>query len=410
MDSFTQNRVTERYSDLDRSLNSIYQKLMKPQSQKEQPEEEMPQEQEYSNGVVEEQDMDQDDPPVEEQKIDLNESQNESQNNLNHSSISAKSINDSGLNVEDRLHMMNTVYKQRREEKLKAAADAKNKTYATKPKINRKSQKMLESKNARSGKIEDRLMEYGKKKNMKASEAQNLNDSVRGSASGAKTSKSKNSEVVSRLMDYGKLYKQKQQEREEEIKKTQTFKPNLDKSSTFVSTSKVKHHFTSSKTHKSASDNQNFLKYTQSNMESSDNNSPMRNSSGYDNYIESHLYDGSPIKEPTMKMQKIQDEYDKNHPFHPNIDSLSKTMVEKKSQMVASEEEVHMRLYNLFKQKKDKEGENYEFKPNINKNSEEIIRLMREGNDYDKQDRWKSLYNYGVMKQKTRKEIEEQIK
>lgn len=287
MDSFTQSRVTEKYSDLDRSLNSIYQKLMKPQPQKEQPEVEMPQEQDYSNGIDEEQDMDQDEQPMEDQKFDMDESQRESQNNLNHSSVSAKSIKDSGLNVEDRLHMMNTVYKQRREEKLKAAADAKNKTYAPKPKINKKSQKMLESKNARNGKIEDRLMEYGKKRHMKTSEAQNLNDSVKGSSSGAKTSKSKNSEVVSRLMDYGKLYKQKQHEREEEIKKTQTFKPNLDKSSTFVP-SKTKHNFTSSRIQKSVSENQNFLKYTQSNMESSDNNSPMRNNSGYDNYMESN--------------------------------------------------------------------------------------------------------------------------
>lgn len=122
------------------------------------------------------------------------------------------------------------------------------------------------------------------------------------------------------------------------------------------------------------------------------------------------MYDVSPVKQPSVKMQKIQDEYDKNHPFHPNINSLSKTIVEKKGQMVSSSEEVHQRLYNLFKQKKGNEGEVYEFKPNLNKNSEEIIRLMREGNDYDKQDRWKSLYSYGVMKQKTRKEIEEQIR
>lgn len=153
-----------------------------------------------------------------------------------------------------------------------------------------------------------------------------------------------------------------------------------------------------------------FAKYTQSNQ-IDDVNSNDQDISIEDQYDPSHLYT-SGRKLPSKKMLAIQENYERTHPFAPKIDENSKLIVESK---VAREleynhsQDIHIRLYNLFFQKADK-SEKLEFKPQINKNSDEIIKLMREGNDYDKQDRWKSLYAYGVEKQIMRKTIDEQIK
>ena len=112
-------------------------------------------------------------------------------------------------------------------------------------------------------------------------------------------------------------------------------------------------------------------------------------------------------------MQKIQDEYDKNHPFYPSINKTSKTIVESKTEeqvYARSSTDIHNRLYNLHFEKNKKGDLDESQKPQINKNSDEIIRLMQNGNDYDKQDRWKTLYEYGVEKQVMRKHVEAKVR
>lgn len=74
------------------------------------------------------------------------------------------------------------------------------------------------------------------------------------------------------------------------------------------------------------------------------------------------------------------------------------------------ESTIYNRLYSLSFEKNKKHSQTEKFKPEINKNSEEIIRLMKEGNDYDKVDRWKTLYEFGVEKQIMRKHIEEKVR
>lgn len=297
----------------------------------------------------------------------------------------------SNLNVEDRLMMMNTIYKQRREEKLKQAAEEeKAKT--------QKSIKATKPKQRNGVKVEDRLLAYGKKKQHKEQIQKSYSEVSKSSTKGGKTTKSKPSEVVNRLMDYGNFYKQKQAERENNLRKTQTFKPNLEKSSQSLNT------LPRSQTSSAGINNEpnHFLKYTESNTVESPHTVDHTDNPQIDIHVEDRLYVNSPIKEPTKRMQKIQDEYDRNHTFHPTINS---TFAPK-----GQSEPVHSRLYNKFLTKKVKEEPKPEFKPELNKNSEEIIRLMKEGDDYDKNNRWKSLYNYGVLKQKARKEVEDQIK
>lgn len=68
-------------------------------------------------------------------------------------------------NVEERLQIMNSIYQERRRQKLAEAEEARKKQDGDKkPKINRKSEKMLKNKGDRVGKVEDRLMNIAKKK------------------------------------------------------------------------------------------------------------------------------------------------------------------------------------------------------------------------------------------------------
>ena len=115
-----------------------------------------------------------------------------------------------------------------------------------------------------------------------------------------------------------------------------------------------------------------------------------------------------------MTLQIIRCFYDiDNHPFYPKINDLSKSIVEAKSKnsiYPRSSTDIHNRLYSLHFDKNKKIQHSDTFKPEINKNSEEIIRLMRDGNDYDANERWRTLYEFGVQKQVMRKHIEDKFK
>lgn len=318
------------------------------------------------------------------------------------------------LNVEERLYMMDNIYKERRNEKLKAAEEERKlKESQSKPVINKKSQKMLENKGNRVGKIEDRLLTYAKKQ-QKTNEIMEKTMSEKSFQSNVSTTQQKPSAVVSRLMDYGKLYQQKRVEREQKILKTQTFKPNIEKSNEVIQVkSRYKMPKGNAKAQNDNGETHNFLKYTRSNLNSdTDRVERDEESSDADNDFGSRLYN-SGFKEPSKKMQLIQDNYDKNHPFHPKIDDTSKALAESKYNKElanASETSIHERLYNLHFNKKQNTDDESQFKPQLNKNSEEIIRLMKEGNDYDKDNRWKSLYNLGVERQMIRKKMEDEIR
>jgi hypothetical protein len=331
-----------------------------------------------------------------------------SQHAVNQSQISLNNAE----TVEDRLQIMNSIYQERRQAKLFAAEEERKRQEGNKrPTINRKSEQMLKRKAQRQGKIEDRLMNLAQKK--KAEPEPQVNKSVI-STSGKKV---KPSAVVSRLMDYGALYKQKRVELEEQFSKKQTFKPNLDKSSE-MSKSDVKSRYKVSKTiptNRSPSNEEIYLKYGRSTEQNeTGEDSKFDDQDNFGDYTENNLYTNSGFKEPTKKMQKIQDEYDKNHPFYPSINNTSKTMVETKSKnqidYVRPSSDVHNRLYNLHFDKNKNKGEDDKFKPELNKNSEEIIRLMKEGNDYDKNERWRTLYEFGVEKQIMRKHIEDKVR
>lgn len=275
------------------------------------------------------------------------------------------------------------------------------------------SAKILESKGNRVGKIEDRLLTFAKKQ-QRANEVLEKSMSEKSVHSIQSTKGQKPAAVVNRLMDYGKLYEQKRFEREQKLFKAQTFKPNIEKSNDAIQVkSRYKIPKGSNIVANENTENQDFLKYTRSNVNSDTDRLLKDNeSSDPDNDFGSRLYN-SGFKEPSKKMQQIQDSYDKNHPFHPKIDEASKTIAEQKynKEMVdAQEASVHERLYSLHFNKKINNDDNTEFKPQLNKNSEEIIRLMKEGNDYDKTNRWKSLYNLGVERQIIRKKMDDEIK
>ena len=318
------------------------------------------------------------------------------------------------MNVEERLYMMDNIYKERRREKLKAAEEERKlRESHTKPIINKKSQKMLENKGNRVGKIEDRLLTYAKKQ-QKVNEVLEKSMSEKSTQSALLTKDQKPAAVVNRLMDYGKLYEQKRFEREQKFLKSQTFKPNIEKSNDAIQVkSRYKNPKGSNMSPNENTENQNFLKYTRSNV-NSDTDRIIRDdeSSDPDNDFGSRLYN-SGFKEPSKKMQQIQDNYDKNHPFHPKIDDASKAIAENKfnkDMTDAQDTSVHERLYSLHFTKKNNNEDDTEFRPQLNKNSEEIIRLMKEGNDYDKTNRWRSLYNLGVERQIIRKKMEDEIR
>ena len=77
---------------------------------------------------------------------------------------------------------------------------------------------------------------------------------------------------------------------------------------------------------------------------------------------------------------------------------------------VETPEPLHERLYGLSMEPKHSKFEKtYTFHPEINRNSAQIIGLMQDGDDYDKQGRWESLYRYGTEKQNTRRELAKMI-
>jgi hypothetical protein len=372
-----ESKITTKYSGLDESLRFV-QSLV---SDRFKMEESMTQE-------ASQQLRDEDMPQEDNAPMDVDEPQEE----LNQSRISIQSSHNGQLNVEDRLNMMNDIYKQRREEKLKAAQNEEfKKNKASKPIVNKKSQQMLKNKIDKNIKVEERLLNYSKKKQNQELIEKSFSES---SVAGTKNKSKKQPAYVSRLMDYGQLYKQKQAEREEQFQRKQTFKPNIDKSNQLMNVKSrynIQKHPTQVEHHQ---DNQ-MLRYTENNMDSSRHSVTAHNESRTDE----RLYPASPFKEPSKKMMRIQDEYDKNHPFYPKINEMSKAIIDHKRT-----------IGEAVPFKKHLSEEHYDFKPNLNKNSEEIIRLMKEGQDYDQNNRWKTLYEYGVMKQKGRKEIEEQIR
>jgi len=242
-----------------------------------------------------------------------------------------------------------------------------------------------------------------RKKNFEMESKDHADTSQISQLSQTKKNKIKQTETINRLYDYGRLYKQKQVEREEQIKKSQTFKPNITKSGNLLHVkSKYKNFSVNNKkkqdvNHSQKDENDNeLLKYTESNQNETQHSISMV----LDTSHEGRLYSPSPFKHPSKQVMKIQDEYDKNHPFHPTINTMSKAIVEHQREFYPEEQKV----------KKKKNNDECNFQPELNKNSEEIIRLMKEGNDYDHKNRWKSLYNKGVEKQIKRKEIEEREK
>lgn len=401
------SNVSEKYSGLDESLQFV-KSLVSHRVQEPSFTEEMNKQEAKSNGHAQ-----------------VNGNNKSKDIDLNKSIVSITSSQNGKVEVEERLYMMNDLYKQRREQKLKTAEEEKAKAQANiKPYINKKSQQLLKNKNKPGTKVEDRLMGYAKKKDQKenTNESENINkrypknsfctNDFRQNSKHKHniTNKHKNpkaSEVVSRLMDYGNLYKQKKLEKEEQVKMSQTFKPNISKSSQLVQTKSRYNSGANNAVATPVSDNHVLLKYTQS--QDTDDIIP---ENGFNETAHSRLYDVSPIKEPTKKMQMYQDAYDKNHPFYPTINKRSKEIIDNKKKEIVSLDDptaIHNRLFSLS-QKKQQDPEKVDFKPQLNKNSEEIIRLMREGNDYDKDNRWRSLYDYGVEKQIMRKHIEDKVK
>jgi hypothetical protein len=374
-----ESKISSKYSGLDESLRFVQSLVFNGFKKEESLEQETSQLQRDEDMVLE------DNAPM-----DVDEPHDE----LNQSGISSHYSQNSQLNVEDRLNMMNDMYKKRREEKLKAAQQEEMKnTKVSKPIFNKKSQQILKDKIDINISVEERLLSYGKKK-QKQEEISKSNSE--GSATGTK-SKPKKTAVVSRLMDYGQLYKQKKAEREEQVQRKQTFKPNIEKSNTLLNV-RSRYNIQKQSTQVEHHEHNDLIRYT---TESNADSSRHSISANMDSRAEDRLYDNSAFKEPSKKMMKIQDEYDKNHPFMPKINEMSKAIIEQK-RTHGEGPPVPVR--------KQKDDENNGFKPVLNKNSEEIIRLMKEGQDYDQKNRWKSLYEYGVMKQKGRKEIEAQIK
>ena len=228
-----------------------------------------------------------------------------SQDAINQSQISLNNAQ----SVEDRLYLMKNIYQERRQQKLAQAEEERKKLeVANKPKINRKSEKMLKNKTERKGKIEDRLMILAQKKAAaKMSKDNEIDTTVHHSVHGS-GKKSKNSQVVSRLLDYGALYKQKRLEKEQELK-NQKFTPNIEKSNgNFKSIkSKVTDQFSDYKSARSEQDLDMKLDESEILPQNEDNKDDQSN---FENYTENHLYTGPVMRQPTKRMQQIQDEYD----------------------------------------------------------------------------------------------------
>ena len=104
-------------------------------------------------------------------------------------------------------------------------------------------------------------------------------------------------------------------------------------------------------------------------------------------------------------MAKHQAEIDGKCTFKPSINKKSAAMMKNKVRYTANEdalndsqgnavekpESLHERLYGLsLKQKKNLNDDN-SFQPKINKNSSEIVGLMKAGDDYDQNGRWLAL-------------------
>lgn len=114
-------------------------------------------------------------------------------------------------------------------------------------------------------------------------------------------------------------------------------------------------------------------------------------------------------------------------PFQPTINQKSAKMMEGKQRYSSTiketdglrdskgnlekPERIHERLYGLsLEQKKKPEEFPHHFHPEMNPNSEEIVNLMKQGEDYSKNERWKYLYEYGRQKQMERRELADKIK
>jgi len=118
---FEESKITDKYSGLDESLKFV-QSLVSTRLRKQ---EFAFQNKSFTNKAQEGTSLnkDQDMPPEEnaDSEIEMDVENPSESEKLNQSHSSILSSHDKDLNVEDRLYKMNTIYKKRREEKLKAA-------------------------------------------------------------------------------------------------------------------------------------------------------------------------------------------------------------------------------------------------------------------------------------------------
>ena len=116
-------------------------------------------------------------------------------------------------------------------------------------------------------------------------------------------------------------------------------------------------------------------------------------------------------KQPSRQMLKHIEEQESKCPFRPQIlerpakkagPPLDQSELKDSRGELEEPESVHDRLYGLSLTPSKHAEKELSFHPEINRNSQQIVGLMQEGDDYNQRGRWNALYQYGTEKQQMR--------
>lgn len=110
-------------------------------------------------------------------------------------------------------------------------------------------------------------------------------------------------------------------------------------------------------------------------------------------------------KQESKQVRKIKEEMKAKCPFQPQINHIKK--YEKQPQEGESTV-AYERLFELSKKEKH-DDKVFTFHPEINRNSQQIVGLMKDGGDFEQTGRWLSLYQYGTEKVQLRRELAKTI-
>jgi hypothetical protein len=107
------------------------------------------------------------------------------------------------------------------------------------------------------------------------------------------------------------------------------------------------------------------------------------------------------INKKSERMMAGKIRYTVDTGLDPLVDSMNQT---------EKPEPLHERLYGLSMAPKFEARAEPEHKPKINHNSATIVGLMKDGDDYDREKRWISLYQYGTEKIQMKNALAKEVK